>query len=46
MAINKTQSELDFEKEIVQQLSVDSNQWTERKDLYEATPEMLWANFR
>lgn len=46
MAINKTQSELDFEKEIVQQLSVDSNQWTERKDLYEATPEMLWENFR
>ncbi|GAA6236655.1 type I restriction endonuclease subunit R [Apilactobacillus micheneri] len=42
----KTQGELDFEKQVVKQLSTDSNQWTERKDLYEATPEQLWDNFR
>ncbi|KRM67727.1 hsdR protein [Apilactobacillus ozensis DSM 23829 = JCM 17196] len=39
-------AELDFEKQIVKQLSTDSNQWTERKDLYEATPDDLWNNFR
>ncbi|MCL0330080.1 type I restriction endonuclease subunit R [Apilactobacillus xinyiensis] len=39
-------SELDFEKQIVKQLSIDSNQWTERKDLYGATPDDLWNNLR
>ncbi|GAA6117004.1 type I restriction endonuclease subunit R [Apilactobacillus kunkeei] len=46
MANYRTQSELDFEKEIVHQLTIGSNQWTERKDLYEATPDKLWENFR
>lgn len=41
-----TQGELDFEKQIVEQLSTGSNQWEERKDLYGATPDQLWDNFR
>ncbi|MCV3295975.1 MAG: type I restriction endonuclease [Oenococcus sp.] len=46
MANYKTKAELDFEKEVVNQLTVGHNQWVERKDLYEATPEQLWANLR
>lgn len=42
----KTKAELDFEKEVVNQLTVGHNQWVERKDLYEATPDQLWANLR
>jgi type I restriction enzyme, R subunit len=46
MAYFKTQGELNFERQIVQQLTIRSNQWTERKDLYEATPDQLWDNLR
>ena len=38
--------ELSFEKEVVKTLTTGSNQWVERKDLYGATPDQLWANFR
>ena len=38
--------ELAFEKEVVKTLTTGSNQWVERKDLYGATPDQLWANFR
>ena len=38
--------ELSFEKEVVKTLTTGSNQWVERKDLYGATPNQLWANFR
>jgi hypothetical protein len=43
MANYKTQDKLNFERQIVQQLNVKSNQWRERKDLYEATPDLLWV---
>lgn len=42
----KTQAELDFEKQVVETLTTGHNQWTERKDLYEATPDDLWNNLR
>ncbi len=38
--------ELSFEKEVVKTLTTGNNQWVERKDLYGATPDQLWANFR
>jgi type I restriction enzyme R subunit len=38
--------ELDFEKEVVETLTTGKNQWVERKDLYMATPDKLWANLR
>ncbi|MEE6693775.1 type I restriction endonuclease subunit R, partial [Lactiplantibacillus plantarum] len=38
--------ELSFEKEVVNTLTTGNNQWVERKDLYGATPDQLWANFR
>ena len=38
--------ESDFEKQVVETLTTGKNQWIERKDLYMATPEKLWANLR
>lgn len=38
--------ELTFEERVVETLTTGHNQWIERKDLKEATPEMLWNNLR